>query len=454
MPTFVRGVFYPRTPVAGWRWALLVGLVTAAAAQADDWPFWRGPHHNDTINEHSGYNSQTKQWLPKDPTWSANAGEGSSSPVVTKDNVFVMGWKTGNDVITCLSLKTGDVQWTQSYPTDRYARHSTGDKSFYSGPSATPTYDAETQYLYTLGLDGMLACWDTNEKGQQIWKKNLYEVYKAPMRPNVGSERSRRSRSRRRDYGYTCAPLLYKNWLLVQVGAKTGNVIAFDKRTGQEKWRSENDDEGGHNGGLVPITVEGVDCVAGLTLRGLLVVRLDSTNAGKTVATYPWETDFGNNVVTPTVTDNHVLLTSAYNHMAMVNLKVTLHGAQKVWEGDFASGVCCPIVHSGLIFWAWKGIHCVDFKTGEKRWSAGKVGAAGSMILTQDEKLIIWANRGDLYLVNANDDARKKYQPLAQREKLMARDAWPHVVLAHRQLIVKDRTGAMKCFSLAGSSTR
>ncbi len=60
--------------------------------------------------------------------------------------------------------------------------------------------------------------------------------------------------------------------------------------------------------------------------------RLDAGKEGKTVAQYDWVTDFGNNVASPVVHRNFVLITSAYNHAAMCKLEISLNGATKVWE--------------------------------------------------------------------------------------------------------------------------
>jgi hypothetical protein len=110
----------------------------------------------------------------------------------------------------------------------------------------------------------------------------------------------------------------------------------------------------------VPITVQGVPCVAVLPLRNLVVTRIDGSNAGRTIATYPWTTDFANNIPAPAVSEDSVIITSAYNHYAMCRVKVTLDGATKVWENkEVASGVCSPLIHDETNYWAWRGVHCL-----------------------------------------------------------------------------------------------
>ncbi len=244
------------------------------------------------------------------------------------------------------------------------------------------------------------------------------------------------------------SPLVINNQLIVEVGGKTGNLVSFDKRTGRELWKSENHDEAGHTGGPVPIIVQGVPCVAVLTLRNLVVTRIDGSKAGRIVAIYPWTTDFGNNIATPAVSGDSVIITSAYNHFKMCRLKVTRSGATKVWENKLASGVCSPLIHSGHVYWAWRGVHCVDFETGKERWSGGKVGSQGSCILTGDDRLIVYANKGDLSLVKTAKRSPQKYTQLAKKNILSKTDAWPHVILANGRLICRDRSGSVRCIAV------
>lgn len=237
----------------------------------------------------------------------------------------------------------------------------------------------------------------------------------------------------------------------MEVGGKTGNLVAFDTRTGRQLWESENLDEAAHTGGPVPITVEGVPCVAVLTLRNLVVTRIDGANAGRTVATYSWTTDFANNIATPAVSGDSVIITSAYNHYAMCRVKVTLKGATKDWENkEVASGVCSPLIHDGRVYWAWRGVHCLDFETGKELWSGGKVGSQGSCILTSDDRLIVYANKGALSLVETAQRSPKKYVQVATSTVLSKTDAWPHVVLADGRLVCRDRNGNVRCMAVSG----
>lgn len=420
---------------------LLLLLVVASPALGQ-WPHWRGPERNDISPESSGWDGKT--WI-KEELWRKSVGEGSSSPVVVGGRVYLTGWSKGQDRLVCFDLDSGNEIWRQTYTSPRYGRHAVGDQGLYSGACSTPEYDGETQWLFTLGVDGDLNAWDTVNQGKQVWSLNLYDRYGAPRRPEVAKRKKTR-----RDYGYVSSPLVIGDQLIVEVGSKSGNLVALDKRTGRELWQSENRDEAGHTGGPVPMTVQNVPCVAVLTLRNLVVTRIDRRHAGKTIAKYPWTTDFGNNIATVAVFGDSAIITSAYNHYAICRVQVTLAGAKPIWEAKgVASGVCSPLIHDGHVYWAWRGVHCVDFQSGKEVWSGGKVGSEGSCVLTADDRLIVYANRGDLTLVETARRSPKQYTQLAGHSVFSATEAWPHVVLADGKLICRDRSGSVCCLSVS-----
>src|SRR6185437_14003161 len=357
-----------------WASACLIGIRTLLA---DDWPHWRGPQRSDVVAERSGY--RAGDWPIGEAVWSADVGQGASSPLVVGGRVFAQGWRDGRESIVCLDAATGRELWKQSYKCPKYGRRATGDEGLYSGPSSTPEYDATTKRLFTLSVDGDLNCWEA-ERGRHLWELNLYDQYDVPRRPRHG-------RSGLRDYGYTTSPLVHRDWVIVEVGDDEGTLMGFDVRDGRRVWTSECRDPAGHTGRPAPITVEGVPCLAAMTYEGLLVARLDAGHEGRTVARYPWSTDFANNIASPAVEGNSVLITSSYNRHAICRLDVTLQGANKVWEQPLASKVCSPVIYDGHVYWAWQQVHCLDFATGAERFSGGSFGDAGSCIVTGDAKL-------------------------------------------------------------------
>ncbi len=415
---------------------LLVALPTLAVA--DDWPHWRGPERTDITAETSGW--EEGAWPPGDPAWSAQVGAGGSSPIVAGGRLYTIGWSDDADHVQCRDAATGELLWSRDYPCPKWGRFHAGDESLYRGPSSTPEFDPETGLLYTLSIDGDLNCWDTRRGGERIWGLNLYDSFGAGQRPKVSGGL--------RDYGYTTSPLVRGEWLIVEVGAPTGSLIAFDKRTGEQIWTSQRADPAGHTAGLALMTVEGVPCVAVLTLRRLLVARLDAGHEGETMAEFPWETAYANSIASPVAFGDSVLLTSGYSQQRAARVRVTPGGAELVWEakGQY-SKVCTPVIHGGRVYFAWQKLRCLDWETGRLLWQGGSFSDDASLILTGDDRLIVLGNRR-LTLCESAARSPNMYTELSVRPGVGSAHTWPHVALADRRVYVRDLDGNLLCFDL------
>ncbi len=408
---------------------------------AADWPHWRGPTRNGLTEEPSGWSDG--KWLAKRPVWQAAVGEGATSPLIVKDRLYTLGNADGRDTLWCLDAASGKEVWKVSYRCPRYGRFHLGDEVLYGGPCSTPDFDPASGHIYTLSINGDLAAWDTTARGRKLWGLNLYDRHGAVRRPKVGKG------GQQRDYGYTSAPLVYGDWLLVEVGGKDGNLAAFDRKTGKRVWVSECKDLAGHTGGAALLTVERIPCVAVLTLTRLVVIRLDKGHEGRTLASYPWATEWANNIASPAVEGDCVLITSAYNKMAICKLRVSARGITKEWEAPYPSKACTPVVYKGHVYYAWQKVRCLDYATGKQKWEGGYVGDPGSCLVTADGRLVVWGQLGRLLLVETAGRSPKAYRELARLDRVFAAHAWPHVALAGGRLFCKDRRGNLKCFQVS-----
>ncbi len=404
-----------------------------AAPSAEGWPQWRGPRHNGVTGESSNW---PVGWPPK-RLWSANVGTGCTSPIIAEGRVFVMGWAgakrdaLGTDSVYCFDCRTGREIWRQSYSARYQGRMRAGDTEAYGGPLATPAFDPATGRLYTLGVDGELRCWDGRGDGQLVWAKKLYELFKIERRPDVGGGQ--------RDYGFTCAPLIQGDLLIVQVGDAGGTVAAFDKQTGQLRWRSEHAGPAGHSGGIVPLRVGATDALAVLTLRELVLIRPAD---GKTIASHPWQTDCGCNLPTPAVDGSKVLLTSGYNQSKAVLLDFASGRTRQVWQSDAFATVASPVIAGKRAFLINDRLQCLDLDNGKVLWKGGRLGH-GSCVATADGRLIVFGN-GRLVLVDATANV---YRELAVAENLVKGTCYPQLAVASRAIVCKDRDGRIVCLS-------
>jgi outer membrane protein assembly factor BamB len=255
-------------------------------------------------------------------------------------------------------------------------------------------------------------------------------------------------RSGLRDYGYTASPVVYRDWLLVETGSPAGTVAALEKATGKLVWQSEYNQPAGHSGAPVLMAVEGVPCLGVFTLRHLVVMRLDAGQEGKTIATFDWETEFANNILTPTVLGSDVLISSYHTHHAICRLRITRGEAEKVWQQPFASHVGSPVIHAGRVYLCGEELVCLDWETGKLLWKGGRFTDGGSCLVTADDRLIVLGSKGLLCLADTAKHSPDRYQALAQHQRLLGSDAWPHVVLAGGRIYIKDRQGTLKCLAV------
>src|SRR5262249_57514718 len=95
-----------------------------------------------------------------------------------------------------------------------------------NGPRATPTvFDGR---VYSLGAVGHLYCLEAGT-GKVLWSADLVRDYRARM-PG---------------WGFAASPVVVGDLLIVHAGAEpNGCLLALDRRTGREVWRSLPDEAG------------------------------------------------------------------------------------------------------------------------------------------------------------------------------------------------------------------
>lgn len=421
-------------------------LARANSPFAADWPWWRGPERTGIVQESSGWPAG---WPPR-KLWERQLGWGCSSPIIVGGRLYGMGWSgsgggrprgnpVGRDALFCLDARSGREFWRQSYGCRYQGRLRTGDTGAYGGPSSTPSLDRETGLLYSLSVDGDLQCWDTAAKGRRAWGLNLYETYRIDQRPDVGGGR--------RDYGFPGSPLLYGDLVVVEVGAREGLLMAFDKRTGKRRWVSSPALPAGHCAGPVPLTVQGVPCLATLALKELVVVRADRGQEGRLVCRYPWATDYACNIATPAIAGDRVIITSGYNHKKMALLQLSLKAAHRLWESKQHTLVGTPVVFKDHVYTIAGSLKCAPLETGRTCWSGGSFEHGSCLVTAPDQKIVAFGN-GTLALLEANPGG-SAYRELSRLDRVVRGTCYPHVTLSDGILACKDRDGRLVCFSVA-----
>lgn len=189
--------------------AFLATTFTSEAADSD-WPRFRG--HNGSGVAHGEI---PNEWVESDFRWKVKLpGTGNSSPVAWGDQVYVTSadLETGSQILSCISLESGEVLWSQDFSFGKYKKHK--NNSFASN---TPAVDARHVYLLRQLPDSSpVTAW--THQGKKVWEVDL-----GPYKHGQGGATS---------------PVVVGELLVISNDhGKGSSLVALDRSTGKEKWR-------------------------------------------------------------------------------------------------------------------------------------------------------------------------------------------------------------------------
>jgi len=196
--------------------SLVVLLLLATLAYAENWPQWRGPNLNGLSNEKNLPSRWTTEenivWKIALPSWSG------STPIIWRNLIFLNVAEGDNLSLWCVDRKKGDVLWKRELGAGNVKMR----KQNMSSPS--PVTDGKNVFVMT--GTGVLKGFDFS--GKELWTRDVQKDY-----GRFGL-----------NWGYASSPLLLDDSLYVQVlhGMRTDDpsyVLRIDKKTGKTLWKVE-----------------------------------------------------------------------------------------------------------------------------------------------------------------------------------------------------------------------
>jgi outer membrane protein assembly factor BamB len=391
---------------------LLILVLLANLAQAEDWPNWRGPRHDGI----------SREALPKADfskiAWRAKIGVGFSSMAVANGRVFALGCtgkRRGNEeTFTCLDAATGKKIWSDTYPAALV------DYLHEGGPCASPTVDGKRVYGYS--KSGRLACYNVAD-GEKYWTADLMAKAGLPKPP---------------EWGFAGSPLILGNRVIVEATF----TCALDKATGKEIWRSKKYKPA--YGSPIAFQYKNKIYLATLKTDGLVIL---DAQTGKTVAFQDWRTSFRTNSTTPIIIGNKIFISTGYQRgcalfeftgnglkQIYTNKNLSNHMNNSVVLGDFVYGfdgnthgrvpkqIVCMRLADGVVQWRKDGYLC------------------GSLMAVQNQLLIL-GEKGKLALGPASP---KGFTPTAEAQILQGR-CWTVPVLSNGRIYARNAAGTLVC---------
>jgi outer membrane protein assembly factor BamB len=361
--------------------ACTVLWLAVSSALAEDWNQWRGPRRNGISSERLALDKWPDDGLPT-VAWRAAVGKGHSAISVSRGRAYTMGWNEPSDFVYCFDAVSGQLLWKQAYP-------SAGIKQW-PGPRSTPTVHEDQ--LFTLGLHGQLACFSARA-GERRWSVQLAESYN----PDV-------------DYGLAWSPLIDGKLLLLS-GGKSGLAVRTDD--GSFAWG--NDGQHGACTSPVPFNLEGQRGVVFVLTnpdRDSASVVAVEPQSGRELWRYPtWNEKWGAICVDPIVQDNKVFITSAETFAQGTRFSVADGTLVEDWTNirlNVYTG-CCVLLDGFLYGVNKRGILCcVDWATGDTRWTERGFGEHGSLMAADGKLLVQSSHDGNLVLAAATPEGYRE----------------------------------------------
>jgi outer membrane protein assembly factor BamB len=397
-------------------------LVPTAFGAGSDWPQWRGPNRDGASPE----TGLLAQWPAAGPAqvWKATGiGAGYSGVSVANGRIFTMGDAPNVSYIYALNEATGKALWAA-----RVGK--SGGGNGYPGPRCTPTVDGEM--VYALGQFGDLICVEA-ATGKERWRKNLQSDFAGAMMSG---------------WGYSESPLVDGNKVICTPGGPRGTMVALNKGTGEEIWRTKDLKDAAAYCSAVVAEISGKRQYIQLTDASVFGVAADD---GKVLWRAPRR---GRTAVipTPVVYDHYVYVTSGYG-VGCDLFQITEAAGQFKAEQVYANKVMVNhhggVVRVGDFIYGYsdgKGWVCQELKTGRAVWEEkGKMGK-GSITYADGHLYLRGEDKGTVALIEASSSAYKQTGQFAQPNRSELK-AWPHPVIAHGNLYLRDQD-VLLCYKI------
>jgi outer membrane protein assembly factor BamB len=390
-------------------------LASGAAAQAEDWPRWRGPNGNGISPESqwqaSGFHSEPRLF------WKTSVGEGFSSVAVKGKYAYTLGNADEKDTVWCLEAETGKKVWSFSYPCRLGS---------YPGPRATPAVDEGV--VYTLSREGHLFAFDA-ASGKVRWRRHLVQDFDAEP-PG---------------WDFAGSPVVAGQRLVLNAG-RAG--LALDKSTGAKLWASGR----GPGGYAAPVLAE-LRGKPGVVLFGERAVYGVDLQSGQELWSFDWRTGSDVNAADPVVFDEKVFVASAYSKGCAL---YDVRGPSPVllWKSDAFETHFSSFVYLDGYIYGIDGdarqpgagtLRCLEAATGKPAWSMrlgfGSLIAAGEQ---GKERLIVLNSAGVIFIAPASPSG---YRELAKAT--LPRDQyWSPPALAQGRLFMRNLSGDLFAIDL------
>jgi outer membrane protein assembly factor BamB len=399
------------------------GLLGAPAS--GDWPQFRGPQR-DNISKETGL---ARKWPAGGPKklWSVPVAQGYAGAAIVDGRVYHNDYDEAKSewCINCRNFSDGKLLWQFREAREIRPNHAI--------TRTVPAVDGN--FVFSLDPKAVLHCLDV-KTGKQLWRKSLVADYKATIPPWYNGQ----------------CPLMEADRLIIATGG-AAILVALDKATGNDIWRTPNPDKLlMSHASVMPATIAGVRQYLYGTLKGPLGV---SAADGKLL----WEYSRKFNVaVAPSpisVNNELVFMTGSYDAgSVMVRVKKTGNAFQAdpvfdMKNNEWNSELHTPVVYKNCMFAVGKkkrGLFTCLTLDGKEAWTSEDKASfgLGSYILADGRFFVMEGDTGILRMIEASTAG---YKELDSAQVLSGPEVWGPMAVSGGKMVLRDLT-KMICIDL------
>jgi len=364
----------------------------AVPRQGADWPQWNGPEGNLTSLGNGLFDGGA---FGLERVWSQPLGSGYSGIVVVDGRLATTFSDGESDYLVALDASSGAEQWRYRI-SDAYKGHDGSD----DGPLATPTIAGGV--VYGLGARGGLFAVSL-EDGMERWRHDLVADFGA-VKPH---------------YGFTTAPTVIGDLLVVETGGDAGRSIsAFDRDTGKLRW-STGDDPVRYQSPMA-FELGGTTSLVAVTDRSLLGLALET---GEVLWRHQHTEDDGRGFSSaqpvPVGEGRILLIDGRESALFQVTQNAEGYAVEEAWrsralrsQGNFSEAV----PYEGYLYgYSGNFLTCVDPDTGEMVWKSRPPGV-GLLVLV-DGHLVILIRSGEIVVAEATPEEYREVSRVQALER-------------------------------------
>jgi len=422
--------------------ALPLLLVSPFTLWAEDWPKWGGARGDGTW--------QGPRLPEKWPSsglktkWSTAIGGGYGGVAVVGDRVYVMDRQTmptERERLLCFEAESGQPVWVAEYPV------AYGKLDYGNGPRVTPT--VHEGLIYILGAVGHVGCVRASD-GEIVWQHDLVREGAAQIP----------------EWGLAASPVVWKNLVFIHPGARETDaegakptssgscLIAFDRLTGKEVWRT-GDDPAGYATPILCDAPSGTQLVLWSPRHVLGIDPEEGTELWKV----PYKVTYGVSIATPIYREGLLLVSGYWEGSKAIRLGPEPTSAKIEWEETkvLRGLMAMPLYRQGLVYSFDKqyGLTCFELATGKKLWDddnrltpRGRNPQASLVWLGDTDRVVALNSEGNLILARLTRAGYREESRTHLISPTAAVPIWAHPAYAGNCVYARNEQ-ELKCAVLA-----